>query len=88
MYKQYILSISVDKDLSNMVRKEAFKHEVSISQYVRDILLYFIEHKDRIDFYKKNTFEPIDEPKMSLWKSIKGLFRGDIVFLRKKRDIF
>lgn len=87
MDKQYILSISVDKELSEMVRREAFIHDMTISQYVRDILSYFIENKDHLDFYKKNKFEPMNEPELTLWSTLKGLFRGDLVFLRKRRDI-
>lgn len=87
MDKQYILSISVDKELSEMVRREAFVHDMTISQYVRDILSYFIENKDHLDFYQKNKFEPINEPELSWWGTIKGLFKGDIVFLRKRRDL-
>lgn len=88
MDKQYILSISVDRALSDMVRREAFLHDMTISQYVRDILSYFIENKDQLDFYQKNKFEPINEPELSWWETMKGLFKGEIVFLRKRRDIF
>lgn len=88
MDKRNILSISLDRDLSDLIRREAFVNDMTISQYVRDILYFFIQNKDHLNFYKKNKFELMNGPNLTLWETIKGLFTGEIIFLRKRRDTF